>query len=125
MLHVSQSTNNDSRLIMQELEKFCLEINFITNGLEKYLNFSLGNKLIFCESFQFYTSQELDDELLELVKQKDLYPFEHMGSFEKFNKSKDKFYSTLIMKSISDKDDKHVKFWEVPEIKNMKHSHRC
>ena len=48
-----------------------------------------------------------------------------MGSFENFNKSKDKFYSALIMKSISDKDDEYVKFWEVSEIKNMKHSHRC
>ena len=48
-----------------------------------------------------------------------------MGSFEKFNKSKDKFYSTLIRNNISDKDDEHVKFWEVSEIKNMKHSHRC
>ena len=56
MLHVSQSTNNDSRLIMQELEKFCLEINFMPNGLEKYLNFGLGKKLIFYETFQFLTS---------------------------------------------------------------------
>ena len=47
-----------------------------------------------------------------------------MGSFENFNKSKDKFYSALIMKSISDKDDEHVKFWEVSEIKNMKHYHK-
>ena len=124
MLHVSQPKNNDSLLIMQELEKFCLEINLRPNGLEKYLNFSLGNKLIFYESFQFYTSQELDDELLELVKQKYLYLFEHMGSFEKFNKSKDKFYSTLIRNNISDKDDEYVKFWEVSEIKNMKHYHK-
>ena len=56
MLRVSQPKNNDSRLIMQQLEKFCLEINFRPNGLEKYLNFSLGNKLIFYESFEFLTS---------------------------------------------------------------------
>ena len=49
-----------------------------------------------------------------------------MDSFEKFNKilpSKDKFYSTLTEKNISDKDDQHVKVWKVSETKNVKHYH--
>ena len=35
----------DSHLIMQELGKFSLKINFITNGLEKYMSFTTNNKL--------------------------------------------------------------------------------
>ena len=77
---------------MQELGKFNLKINVIPNGLEKYMSFSINNKLIFFDSFQFlrfpldslvknldkndfkYLSQEFDNNVLDLVKQKGLYP---------------------------------------------------
>ena len=48
--------NYDSHLIMQELGNFNLEINVIPNGLEKYLSFSINNKLLFIDSFQFLSS---------------------------------------------------------------------
>ena len=69
-----------------------LKINVIPNGLEKYMSFSINNKLIFFDSFQFlrfsldslvknldkndfkYLSQEFDNNVLDLVKQKGLYP---------------------------------------------------
>ena len=38
--------NYDSYLIMQELGKFHLEIIVIPNGLEKYMSFTINNKLI-------------------------------------------------------------------------------
>ena len=41
---------------MQELGNFNLEINVIPNGLEKYLSFSINNKLLFINSFQFLSS---------------------------------------------------------------------
>ena len=40
-LKVPNVFQNDSHLIMQELGKFCLEVSFISNGLEKYMSFSL------------------------------------------------------------------------------------
>ena len=43
--------NYDSHLNMQELGKFNPKINVIPNGLEKYLNFSINNKLSFIDSF--------------------------------------------------------------------------
>ena len=43
--------NYDSHLIMQELGKFNLKINVIPNGLEKYISFSINNKLSFIDSF--------------------------------------------------------------------------
>ena len=84
----------DSRLIMQELGKFNLKINVMPNGLEKHVNFTINNKLIFTASLQFlnssldsliknlnkddfkYLSQEFDNNVLDLVKQKGFYPYE-------------------------------------------------
>ena len=92
--------NYDSHLIMQDLSKFNLEINVIPNRLEKYMSFSINNKLAFIDSFQFlsssldglvknlakdyfkYLSQEFDNNLLGLVKQKIFYSYEYMSNFE-------------------------------------------
>ena len=43
----------DSHLIMQEQGKFNLKINVIPNKVEKYLSFTINNKLGFIESFKF------------------------------------------------------------------------
>ena len=48
--------NYDSHLIMQELGKFNLKISVISNGLEKYMSFTINNKLSFIDSFQFLSS---------------------------------------------------------------------
>ena len=78
----------DSHLTMQELGQFNLQINVISNTLEKYMSFSINNKLAFIDSFQFlsaslhslvkslgkddfkYSSQEFDSKVLNLVKYK-------------------------------------------------------
>ena len=80
-------------------------------------SFSVNNKLIFIDSFQFlsssldslvtsldknyfkYLSQKFDSNLLDLVKQKGFYPYEYMSDFEKFKEEllyKKEFYSSLI-----------------------------
>ena len=87
---------------MQELGKFSLKINVITNGLGKYMSFSINYKLSFIDSFRFlsssldslvtnlakddfkYLSQEFDNNVLYLVKQRRFYPYEYMSNFEKF-----------------------------------------
>ena len=48
--------NYDSHLIMQEIGKFNLKINVIPNGFEKYMTFSINNKLSFIDSFQLLSS---------------------------------------------------------------------
>ena len=104
---------------MQELGKFNLKINVIPNGLEKYMSFSINSKLSFIDSFQFpssssdslikilnkndfkYLSEEFDNNVLDLVKQKGFYPYEYINEFEKFKEElprKKKFYSLLIGK---------------------------
>ena len=80
--------NYDSHLTMQEVGKFNLKINVTSNGLEKYMSFTTNNKLSFIDSFQFlissldtlvknlgnydfkYLSQEVNNNVLDLVKQK-------------------------------------------------------
>ena len=51
--HISQPKNYDSYLILQELGKFNLKINVIRNGLEKYMSFTINNKLSFLGNFNF------------------------------------------------------------------------
>ena len=46
-------------------------------------------------------SQEFDNNVLDLVKQKGFYPYEYTSDFEKFKgewSSKEKFYSSLTCK---------------------------
>ena len=87
---------------MQELRKFDLKINAIPNGLEKYMSFTINNKISFIDNFQFlsssldslvinwgrddfkYLSQEFDNNVLDLAKQKGFYFYVFMSDFEKF-----------------------------------------
>ena len=87
---------------MQELGKIHFKINPIPNGLEMYMSITINNKLSFIDRFQFlsssldglvkninkdnfkYLSQELDSNILDLVKQKGFYPNEYMSNLEKF-----------------------------------------
>ena len=57
--------NYDSRLIMQELGKLNIKINVIKNELEKYMSFTINNKLRFVDSFQFLS----------------FYPYKFMSDF--------------------------------------------
>ena len=97
---VSQNLQNYYfNLIMQELGKFNLKISLIPNGLEKYMSFTINNKLSFIDSVQIlsssldsliknlnkddfkYLSQEFDKNKLDLVKQKVFYLYEYMTYF--------------------------------------------
>ena len=87
---------------MQKLGKISFKVNLIPNGLEKYVSFSLNNKLVFVDSFQFSSfsfdslvktlggndfkplCNEFDSEVLDLVKQKGFYPYEYICNFKKF-----------------------------------------
>ena len=72
-------------------------------------NFTINNKLSFIGSFQFlsssldslvknlskddfkYLSQEFDNKVLDLVKQKGFYPYEYISYFEQFEDNKISF----------------------------------
>ena len=72
-------------------------------------------------------THEFDNNVLDLVKQKGLYPYECMMDFEKFKDqltSKEKVYSSLTVEKISDKEyDQVLKVWNKVEMKTMKYYH--
>ena len=66
---------------MEELGTFNLKINVIPNKLEKYMSFSMNNKLSVIDGFQFLSSSldsvvknlakdDFNNNILDLVKQK-------------------------------------------------------
>ena len=88
------------------------------------MGFSINDKLSFIDSFQFlrssldslvknankddfkFYSQEFDNNISDLAKQKGFYPYEYMSDFKKFKKelrNEEKFYSLLTGKKISRK----------------------
>ena len=63
-----------------------------------------------------------------LLLRKDVYPYEYMDSWERFNETslppKKSFYSELNLEDISDKDYLHAqKVWDVFEIRNLGEYH--
>ena len=86
----------ESHLIIREIDKSDVKVNVIPNGLEKYMAFTINNNLVFIDSMQVmnfsldalvknlsemdfkYLSQEFNCDLLELVKQKGMYPYEYI-----------------------------------------------
>ena len=110
-------------------EECQMNINAIPNNMEKYIAFMFGSNLIFIDSFQFmsssldklvsnlldealkYTKQEFKNNF-KLMKQKSVYPYDYMDSFEKFDKAdlpeKEKFYSVLNDEHITDDQYKHA-----------------
>ena len=104
--------------------------------------FMLGNHLVFLDSFQFisssldnliknlpeetfkYTKQEFKKEQFESMKQKGVYPYDHMDSFQKFEKTelptKEEFYSILSNEHITDEQYKHAQnVWDTFNLKTM------
>ena len=95
-----------------------MKINVIPSGLEKYLSFSINNKLHFIDSFQFlsssldslvkslnkddfkYLSQEFDNSVMDLVKQKGFCPYEYMSDFESLKKNYVAMKSLVVHKQV-------------------------
>ena len=123
-------------------EECHMNINCIPNNMEKYMAFMLGNHLVFLDSFQFmsssldnliknlpdeafkYTKQEFKKEQFNLMKQKGIYPYDYMDSFNRFNETqlpnKQDFYSILNNEHISDEQYMHAQnVWNTFNIKTM------
>ena len=89
-----------SQLIFNELNKFDGKIDVIRNRLENYMAFfwtKAWSLLTVCNLWilEFLTDddfkyliEEFGSRNLELLKQKEAYPYEYMGSFKRFNKEK-------------------------------------
>ena len=94
-----------------------MNINIIQNNMEKYMALMLGKHMVFIDSFQFmsssldkqannlpdeafkYTAKAFKKEKFILMKQKGVYPYDFMDSFERFTKTELKHvqYSPLVL----------------------------
>ena len=104
--------------------------------------FTINKNLVFTDSMQFMNSsldslvknlsdnnfgclsEEFSGELLRLVKQKGVHPYEYMDSFKKFSKKKlpdrSNFFSSLKDVCISEKGNlKAVDVWNAFKINSM------
>ena len=119
----------DGHLLMQAMARVQGEIKCIPTNNEKYISFSLGN-LRFIDSVNFLPSSR--DKLVKgseeflimhsivaeenkrwLLLKKGIYPYKYMDSFERFGETKlpekEKFYSSLSGKEITDEEYAHAK----------------
>ena len=119
---------------MQEICKFDVKVNVITNVLKYQMAFTIDNTLLFIDSIQLmissldalakylldndfkYLSQKFSGDLLEIVTQIGVFPYEYINSFKKSFDEKlhdrCKFLSALKDQCISEKDYSHaVNFW--------------
>ena len=104
---------------------FTVNRNFISIDRTQFMNSSLDASVKSMSDIDFrYLSQKFSSELLELVKQKGVYPYEYMNNFKKcFDDrlpDRPKFYSSLKDKCVSDKDYLYaVNVWNMFELKTI------
>ena len=123
------------------MSKFDVKVSIRPNGLEKYMSVTINKNSVFIDRMQFmnssldslvknlsddfkYLSEEFSGEFLRLVKQKGVYPYEYMNSFEKFFEDKFpdrcKFLSFLKDECINKKGYfKAVDVWNVFKMNTM------
>ena len=92
---------------------FTINKNLVFIDSMKFMNSSLDSLLKNLSKMDFkYLSQEFSGDLLELIKQNGMYPYEYMDSFEKFSGDKlpdrSKLFSSLKNEYISEKDFLHA-----------------
>ena len=74
-----------------------------------------------------YISEAFKNEKFKLMKQKGVYPYDYMSSFDKFNEKqlpKKDFYNILNNEHISDKDYTYAKnVWKTFNLKSIGEYH--
>ena len=138
----------DSHLLLKHMKSTDRRMNVIPSNKEKYISFSIG-KLRFIDSYQFLpTSLEtlvnnlvktdkslfkalhmyFDDDKVDLLLRKGVYPYSYCSSFEKFNETKlpprEAFYNDITKEELSESDYLHAKtVWNRFGIKTLGEYH--
>ena len=126
-------------LLMQAMARVQGELKCIPTNTETYISFSLGN-LRFVDSVNFLLSsldklvkgseefpimnKLMPEENRRRLLQKGIYLYEYMDSFERFGETqlleKEKFYSSLSGKGVTDEEYAHAKqVWETFGCQNL------
>lgn len=143
----------DSHLIISAITNQCSisDIKIIPNNSEKYISTSIYHKddeekfeIRFLDTFAFMSSSldklasnlpekkylnqyfktNFNNEQIELISKKGIYPYEYIDSFEKFKEASlpqiEKFYSSLNNSSVSENDYKHAQnVWNKFSCRNL------
>ena len=140
----------DGHLIIQGLNKIGFtNIDIIAQNFEKYMTIKFGDFIIL-DSFAFMSSSldtlaknllkdgtsnfkhtltnDLNNDQIELIVKKGVYPYEYMNSFDRFKEAQlppiEAFYSTLEEEPISNESYEHaMKVWNTFNCKTMKDYH--
>ena len=135
----------DSHLIFKKLSKFDCRGSVISNGLEKYMSFTVKKNLIFIDSMLFmnssldklvknlgsedfkYLSEVFKGEILELIKKEGVYLYEYFNSFKKFKETNlpdiDKFFKSFKGKISKKEYQRALDVWRVFKIKTLGECH--
>jgi hypothetical protein len=102
------------------LEKLITNLAYVNKGKDK--EFSLKTaKTKFANIKNTYKLK--NEEIIQKILRKGVYPYEYVDSFDKFNETslpaKEHFYSTLTDSHISEEDYEHAKWiWEYRNMQN-------
>ena len=98
----SSLSGYNNHLIIREIGKFDVKVSVIPSRLEKQMVFTVNKSLFFIDNTQFmnssldallknlsdndfkYSSQEFSGDLLKLLKENGVYPYEYMENFKKY-----------------------------------------
>ena len=126
------------------MNKFNFKVNVTPNGMERYISFTVDNKVIFIDIMLFmnssldkliknlndlkYLNKVFNEEQLELVKQKGIYPYEYMNNFKRFKENclpdKDCFFNSIKDCGITDEEYfRAIDIWKFFNIKNLGEYH--
>ena len=139
---LSDLADNLSEINNKDCKK-CMERNKISSGCEciSLKDNRLKYKCKECGDISAKTIDELIEKFPRIYKfsdgnfnkfvlllRKGVYPYEYMGSWERFNETslppKESFYSELNLEDLSDKDYLHAqKVWDVFGIRNLGEYH--
>lgn len=102
--------------------------NLVKNLKEAGADKFYHTRKYFIENSGIEYSDEEQKKIMDLILRKGVYPYEYMDSWERFEETeiidKEKFYSTLYGKGISDEDYEHyIKVWETCGMKNLGNYH--
>ena len=109
-LHSDKCTNCKSCLDYMTIkdEQLIFRLFEFKKNYKKDFNKGLIHRFI--STYEFYNE---DINKFTLLLRKDVYPYEYMDSWERFNKTslpdKEAFYSSLNMEDITDVDHRHAK----------------
>ena len=130
----------DGHIIFKESNNFDVDIAVIPKGIDKYMSIIVNRHITFIDSLQFYNSSigtlssnlnnedfkylvsEFGIDKLEILKRKDVYPYEWVDSYEKFKHPslpEKKYFYASLRDGKRDNSDGHISDEQYLHLQNV------